>query len=127
MTIEISGAPESGDRTVKSCARLLRAYTDGTILRDEFFYNLAVTLIHAAIEDARCGTRLQEGWKPSLELLPPVLLREWIAWMEREVVAVDYMPSPNPFLPNTGDPTVIEAKRRELRPFYVALFDLACH
>ena len=60
-----------------------------------------------------------------MQLLSPELLREWIEWMEHEVVAVDFMPCPNPFLPNTRDTIAAEAKRLELRPFYVALYDLA--
>src|SRR4051812_43619687 len=106
------------------CRRLLRAHEDALLQGDEFHYNLMIILIHAADEDAKFGTRLRECWGTCLSLVPDELLREFEQWMKREVAAVDYMPSPNPFLADTRSLEQIEAKRRELRPYFVALHDL---
>jgi hypothetical protein len=124
MVTETPSMQEPRDWAIKRCGKLIRAHATGAIGQDELFYNLTVVLIHAAIIDAESGSRLRDGWKPSLALLPPELVRAWGEWIEQEIVAADYMPSPHAFMVDTRDTRAVEAKRRELRPLYVALHNL---
>lgn len=43
--------------------------------------------------------------------------------MQQEVAAVKYVPSPHAFMADTRDVAAVDAKRRELRPYYIALYD----
>jgi len=118
---------EACEPLLRSCRNILRGYNAGAVQGDEVHYSLMVTLVHAADDDARFGTRLRDCWGMCVALFPAELMRAFNEWLEREVAAVDYMPPPNAFMADTRDAAAVEARRRELRPHFVALHQLVRH
>jgi hypothetical protein len=62
-------------------------------------------------------------WNACLEVIPDSLYRDFFEYVAQHLQPVDFMPSPNAFLVDSRDDAVVEQKRREMRPKYVAFFN----
>src|SRR6185437_2869924 len=105
---------------LKTCKRRVLAFSGGFISPEELFYNLMVDLVHSAVDDIRAT----DCWGECIGLIPDETLLDFHKWLERELVAVDYMPHPGAFVADFLNLADVEAKKHQLRPHFIHLCNL---
>ncbi len=99
------------DTAVRSCSRLADLLERNVIYLEEYHPNLIMRIISQPMAVQQL----------CLRTVPIPLLLGVRDYFDVEIKQVDYMPNPRSFLVRTDSPQLIEDKKREMQPMYVAL------
>ena len=111
----LDDAPESElERQVGRCLMYLRMLEEERLTFEE--YGQLITLRLFDVPD--------ESMRLCLETIPLELIPAYRKHLHDLLLPVDFMPSPVAFIAPRFTPEDIENKRRELRPKYIAIYQL---
>ena len=103
--------------TLDLSQRLLRQLANGVCTFEEFASSLILLLANAS----------EAALEPCTALLSPELARAFLTFLEEHLVKVDFKPCPKPLMVGPFSEDEIEAKKRQLRPKYMRLYELVLH
>jgi hypothetical protein len=108
------GSTQGHHRHVERCQKQLRFLGRGLLSFEEYALNVTSVLLFAPAELLL----------PCLETIPSALLPRYRKYLHDSLVSVDFKPSPAFYLTGDFTPDRIEHKKVELRPRYLAIYQL---
>jgi hypothetical protein len=101
---------------VQWCRRKIRFIELNKITTEEFSYNFLIFLVD--------DVSSRPYWNQIVHSLPEWLAEPLYTYAKSFLEPLDFMPPPGPFLIGPYDDAEVEAKKKELRPRFLTLFQV---